>query len=67
LQEDKGRSWADGNIRVGDYILLIDSGTRVPSDCLLNAVSEMEQSPDVAIPQYTSGVMRVTESYFEKE
>jgi hypothetical protein len=42
--EEHGRAWADGNIRVGDYIVLIDSDTRVPSDCLLDAASEMEQS-----------------------
>lgn len=65
LQEDDGRTWADGNVRVGDYILLIDSDTRVPQDCLLDAVSEMEQSPDVAITQFSSGVMNVTGSYFE--
>ena len=65
LEEDEGRTWAEGNIRVGDYILLIDSDTRVPADCLLDAVSEMEQSPNVALIQYTSGVMQVTDSYFE--
>lgn len=65
LDEDEGRTWADGNIRVGDYILIIDSDTRVPHDCLLDAVSEMEQSPEVAIMQYTSGVMNVTTSFFE--
>ncbi|KAI1186053.1 glycosyl transferase family group 2-domain-containing protein [Nemania serpens] len=65
LQEDEGRTWAEGNIRIGDYILIIDSDTRVPEDCLLDAVSEMEQSPQVAILQFTSGVMRVSESFFE--
>ncbi|KAI0848396.1 glycosyl transferase family group 2-domain-containing protein [Daldinia vernicosa] len=64
LEED-GRAWADGNIRVGDYILLIDSDTRVPSDCLLDAVSEMEQSLDVGIMQFSSGVMQVVHTYFE--
>ncbi|KAL7621023.1 hypothetical protein AAE478_008335 [Parahypoxylon ruwenzoriense] len=64
LEED-GRAWADGNIRVGDYILIIDSDTRVPSDCLLDAVSEMEQSPDVGIMQFSSGVMQVVHTYFE--
>ena len=58
-------AWADGNIRVGDYILLIDSDTRVPSDCLLDAVSEMEQSPEVGIMQFSSGVMQVVHTYFE--
>ncbi len=65
LEEDEGRTQAEGNIRVGDYILIIDSDTRVPSDCLLDAVTEMEQCPEVAIMQYTSGVMRVTTSFFE--
>lgn len=65
MQEDQGRTWAEGNIRVGDYILLIDSDTRVPKDCFLNAVSEMEQSPEVAIIQFSSGVMNVTNSFFE--
>ncbi|EHY52268.1 hypothetical protein HRR83_003167 [Exophiala dermatitidis] len=59
------RAWADGNIRVGDYILLIDSDTRVPADCLLDAVSEMEQSPNVGIMQFASGVMQVVHTFFE--
>ncbi|RAL65938.1 hypothetical protein DID88_005599 [Monilinia fructigena] len=63
--EDNGRAWADGNIRIGDYILLIDSDTRVPEDCLLDACSEMEQSPDVGIMQFSSGVMQVVNTYFE--
>ena len=65
ITEDEGRTWAEGNIRVGDYILLIDSDTRVPADCFLDAVSEMEQSPEVAIIQFSSGVMNVTNSFFE--
>ncbi|KAK4997645.1 hypothetical protein LTR66_002977 [Elasticomyces elasticus] len=66
VDEDEGRTWCDGNIRIGDYILLIDSDTRVPADCLLDAVSEMEQSPQVAIIQFSSGVMNVTDNFFEK-
>lgn len=65
MAERENEAWADGNIRIGDYILLIDSDTRVPSDCLLEAVSEMEQSPQVAILQYASGVMNVTNNFFE--
>ncbi|KAF7954180.1 hypothetical protein EAE96_005311 [Botrytis aclada] len=63
--EDNGRAWADGNIRIGDYILLIDSDTRVPSDCLLDACTEMELSPEVGIMQFSSGVMQVVNTYFE--
>lgn len=65
INEDQGRTWADGNVRIGDYILIIDSDTRVPEDCFLDAVSEMEQSPRVAIIQFSSGVMNVTTSFFE--
>jgi hypothetical protein len=65
IKEDQGRTWADGNVRIGDYILIIDSDTRVPEDCFLDAVSEMEQSPRVAIIQFSSGVMNVTTSFFE--
>lgn len=63
--EEHGRAWADGNVRIGDYILIIDSDTRVPVDCLLDAISEMEQSPDVGIMQFASGVMQVVHTYFE--
>ena len=66
IEEDSGKTWADGNIRIGDYILIIDSDTRVPSDCFLDAVSEMEQCPQVAIIQFSSGVMNVTTSFFER-
>lgn len=59
------RAWAQGNVRIGDYILLIDSDTRVPVDCLLDAASEMEQSPNVAIIQFASGVMQVVGDFFE--
>lgn len=65
LIAEGGRAWADGNIRIGDYILLVDSDTRVPLDCFLDAASEMEASPDVAILQYTSGVMQVANDFFE--
>jgi cellulose synthase/poly-beta-1,6-N-acetylglucosamine synthase-like glycosyltransferase len=65
MAEHEGEAWADGNIRIGDYILLVDSDTRVPKDCLLEAVSEMEQGQEVAILQYSSGVMNVTNTFFE--
>ncbi|KAG0651997.1 hypothetical protein D0Z07_1157 [Hyphodiscus hymeniophilus] len=65
LTEEEGRAWAEGNIRVGDYILLIDSDTRVPADCLLDAASEMEQSIEVGILQYSSGVMKISDTFFE--
>lgn len=65
IAETGGVAWADGNIRMGDYILLVDSDTRVPADCLLDAVSEMEMSPEVGIMQFSSAVMQVVHNYFE--
>lgn len=65
IRETGGVAWADGNIRLGDYILLVDSDTRVPADCLLDAVSEMEQSPEVGIMQFSSGVLQVVHNFFE--
>ncbi|PWN47365.1 hypothetical protein IE53DRAFT_321345 [Violaceomyces palustris] len=57
---------AQGNVRIGDLILLIDSDTRVPEDCFLDAASEMTQCPDIGVLQHCSGVMLVTDSYFER-
>lgn len=56
---------AAGNIRVGQYILIIDSDTRVPYDCLLYGAAEMFLSPEVAIVQHSTGVMQVQHDYFE--
>ena len=65
-QEDQGGTIAEGNVRVGEYILLVDSDTRVPSDCFLDAVSELEVSPQVATLQYNSGVTNGSNSFFEQ-
>lgn len=35
LEKDEGRTWAAGNIRVGEIILIVDSDTRVPEDSLI--------------------------------
>lgn len=32
LDDELGRAWAEGNIRIGDYILIIDSDTRIPEE-----------------------------------
>lgn len=65
LEEKKGEAWAAGNIRIGEIILIIDSDTRVPEDCFADAVSEMTESPEVAIIQHMSGVMQVAHHFFE--
>ncbi|KAK0658057.1 glycosyl transferase family group 2-domain-containing protein [Cercophora newfieldiana] len=65
LKQDEGRTMAEGNVRMGDLILLIDSDTRVPVDCLSLAAMEFEESPEVAIIQHASGVLKVTDTWFE--
>ncbi|KAL7413266.1 glycosyl transferase family group 2-domain-containing protein [Mrakia frigida] len=57
--------WCAGNIRMGEFVLLIDSDTRIPEDCFIDAASEMRLSPDVAILQHYSDVMYVARHYFE--
>ncbi|KAI8801487.1 glycosyl transferase family group 2-domain-containing protein [Cladochytrium replicatum] len=64
VSED-GCAWAGGNILIGDFILQLDADTRVPEDCLLDAVSEMVDCPEVAILQFTAGVMYVVRNYWE--
>ena len=39
IDETNGIAWAAGNIRIGEVILIIDSDTRVPEDCFLDAAS----------------------------
>lgn len=64
VNED-GRAWAAGDIRIGDIILIVDSDTRVPEDCLLDAATEFHDSPDIAILQHKSDVMQVVHNYWE--
>lgn len=61
----EGDAWASGNIRIGEYILLIDSDTRVPKDCFMDAAAEMNGSPEVGALQHCSGVMYVADHYCE--
>lgn len=66
VEESEGRAWAAGDIRIGDYILLIDSDTRVPKNCFIEAAWELDASPEVGVLQHCSGVMFVANHYFEK-
>ncbi|KAI0771442.1 glycosyl transferase family group 2-domain-containing protein [Irpex lacteus] len=61
------RPWAANarSIRVGEIILIVDSDTVVPEDCLRDAARELHESPEVAIIQHESDVMQVANHYFE--
>lgn len=65
LDKDQGRTWAAGNVRMGEVILIIDSDTRVPEDALLYGALEMHESPEVALLQHASGILQVVNNVFE--
>ncbi len=60
MWEESGERWrpwaANGKaVRIGEIILLVDSDTVVPEDCLRDAAREMYECPEVAIIQHESG------------
>ncbi|OJT11702.1 hypothetical protein TRAPUB_11764 [Trametes pubescens] len=68
--EESGGRWrpwaANGkSLRIGEIILIVDSDTIVPEDCLRDAARELAESPEVAIIQHESDVMQVAHHYFE--
>lgn len=54
----KFRPWAANGraTRIGEIVLIVDSDTVVPEDCLRDAAREMKTSPTVAIIQHESGM-----------
>ncbi|KAH9975273.1 glycosyl transferase family group 2-domain-containing protein [Lactifluus volemus] len=68
--EESGKRWKpwakNGQAcRIGEIVLLVDSDTLVPEDCLRDAAREMAECPTVAIIQHESDVMQVAHHYFE--
>jgi hypothetical protein len=60
IWEESGRKWrpwaANGRAtRIGEIVLIVDSDTVVPEDCLRDAAREMRECPTVAIIQHESG------------
>ncbi|KAF1926166.1 uncharacterized protein M421DRAFT_102537 [Didymella exigua CBS 183.55] len=65
ILESDPRTRASGDVRMGSIILLVDSDTEVPEDCLMYGAAEMFLSPEVAIIQHSTGVMQVSWDWFE--
>ncbi|KAI0646077.1 glycosyl transferase family group 2-domain-containing protein [Trametes meyenii] len=63
----KFRPWAANGraCRLGEIVLIVDSDTVVPEDCLRDAAREMAECPTVGIIQHESDVMQVAHHYFE--
>lgn len=64
VKQDKG-TWASGDIRIGEIILIIDCDSRIPEDCLLDAANEFDELDDVAILQHKSCGMGVAHNPWE--
>ncbi|KAM6494911.1 Glycosyl transferase family group 2 domain containing protein [Amanita muscaria] len=70
MWEETGKRWrpwaANGKAtRIGEIILIVDSDTIVPEDCLRDAAREMYECPEVAVIQHESDVMQIAHHYFE--
>lgn len=61
------KPWGENGraLRVGEIILIVDSDTIVPEDCLRDAAREMAESPELGVIQHESDVMQVAHNYFE--
>ncbi len=59
VRAEEGRFLGGGDVRIGDFILLVDSDTRIPVDCILPTVSELLQSPQVGFTQHLIAPMQV--------
>ncbi|ORY82425.1 glycosyl transferase family group 2-domain-containing protein [Protomyces lactucae-debilis] len=56
--------WCEGDVSLGELILLIDADTRVPEDCFLDAAKEFHESPELGILQHPSDVLIVSNNNF---
>ena len=61
------RPWAANgkSCRIGEIVLIVDSDTVVPEDCLRDAAREMHECPEVGVVQHESDVLQVVGHYFE--
>ena len=59
MKAEDGRFLGGGDVRIGDFILLVDSDTRIPIDCILPTISELLQSPQVGFTQHLITPMQV--------
>lgn len=55
-----------GDITLGDFILLLDSDTRIPYDCLHNVLDEFDEDPKLGFTQHLTYPLIVTNTYWER-
>lgn len=54
-----------GDLTVGSIVMIIDCDTRVPVDCMLDAVLEFRDSPELGIIQHTAQALIVSGDFWE--
>ncbi|CAM9679092.1 unnamed protein product [Scytosiphon promiscuus] len=57
--------FAGGDVRMGDIVLLVDSDTRVPEDCLSKTSGEFERYPQVGFMQCKTTSIRIHNNFWE--
>ncbi|CAM9302470.1 unnamed protein product [Pylaiella littoralis] len=58
--------FAGGDVRMGDIVLLVDSDTRVPEDCLSkSSAGEFERYPQVGFMQCKTTSIRIHNNFWE--
>jgi len=61
----RGGFQAGGILNLGEYVILLDSDSRVPVNCMERAAYEMETSPDIGYIQFVTTPMQTVHDYFE--
>ena len=54
-----------GDLRFGDYILLVDSDSRIPVNCLEHVLVEFENDPTLALTQHITFPIKTTNTFWE--
>lgn len=57
--------FAGGDVRMGDIVLLVDSDTRIPEDCLSKSSGEFERYPQVGFMQCKTTSIRIHNNFWE--
>ncbi|CAN0191276.1 unnamed protein product [Scytosiphon promiscuus] len=61
----QGEFLAGGDLTMGSIILLVDSDTRVPEDCLTKVVGEFQECPNLGFVQCRTTPLRAEDNYWE--
>lgn len=56
----------DNNITIGKYILLLDSDTRIPYNCLNNVIPEFEKYKNLGFTQHLTHPLIISKTYWQE-